>query len=41
MKNASTYIFVRYYIKGKYKMIKNYIEKANFEGVMPSTFLNT
>ena len=29
--NTSTILFDRYYLKGKYKMIKNYIEKANFE----------
>lgn len=29
--NTSTDLKVRYYHKGKYKMIKNYIEKANFE----------
>lgn len=30
-KNTSTILFERYYYKGKCKMIKNYIEKANFE----------
>ena len=30
-KSTSTILFVRYYLWGKYKMIKNYIEKANFE----------
>ena len=29
--NTSTILSDRYYLKGKYKMIKNYIEKANFE----------
>lgn len=30
-KITSTILFERYYYKGKCKMIKNYIEKANFE----------
>lgn len=30
-KNTSTILYERYYQKGKYKMIKHYIEKANFE----------
>jgi len=30
-KSTSTILLNRYYLKGKYKMIKNYIEKANFE----------
>lgn len=30
-KNTSTVLFDRYYLKGKHKMIRNYIEKANFE----------
>ncbi len=29
--NTSTVLYERYYCKGKCKMIKNYIEKANFE----------
>ena len=29
--NTSTVFYERYYYKGKRKMIKNYIEKANFE----------
>ena len=29
--NTSTIFYERYYRKGKRKMIKNYIEKANFE----------
>lgn len=31
IKNTSTLLLDRYYHKGKYKMIKNYIENANFE----------
>ena len=30
-KSTSTILKDRYYLKGKYKMIKNYIENANFE----------
>lgn len=30
-KNTSTVLFDRYYLRGKRKMIRNYIEKANFE----------
>ncbi len=30
-KSASTILLDRYYLKGKFEMIKNYIEKANFE----------
>lgn len=31
IKNTSTVLYERYYRKGKCDMIKNYIEKANFE----------
>ena len=31
VKNTSTVLYERYYRKGKCKVIKNYIEKANFE----------
>ena len=31
VENTSTVLSVRYYHRGKYKMIRNYIEQANFE----------